>query len=66
MLAVLDERSMLENNYKFLFKNEEIDEILAKIYKINLNLNIKTENKNIESFHLCIVRNFVCGNRATV
>ena len=47
MLAVLDERSMLENNYKFLFKNEEIDEILAKIYKINLNLNIKTENKNI-------------------
>ena len=45
MLAILDEREELNKNYKKLFKNAEINAILSKIYKINLNLDInQTDN----------------------
>ena len=40
MLAILDEREELNKSYKKLYKNAEINAILSKIYKINLNLDI--------------------------
>ena len=39
MLAVLNERNIIECNYKFLYKNVEINDKLQKIYKINHNIN---------------------------
>ena len=38
MLAVLNERDILKYNFKFLFKNAEINEKLEKIYKLRHNL----------------------------
>lgn len=35
MLAVLNEKIILENNYKFLYKNVEITQNLQKIYTLN-------------------------------
>ncbi len=47
MLAVLNERVMLNKNYKFLFKNVEINEIIQKIYKIKLNSEVQIEGQTI-------------------
>ncbi len=48
MLAVLDEKIILKNNFKFLYKNEEILQILSKIYKINYNLTVKSNAEKID------------------
>lgn len=48
MLAVLNEKIILTNNYKFLYKNEEISQKLQKIYKINYNLAVKPQGVSIE------------------
>lgn len=47
MLAILDERDELQNNYKIYYKNAKINEILAKIYKINCNISLIQENEEI-------------------
>jgi len=41
MLAVLNERTILKHNFKFLFKNAEINDKLSKIYKIKHNLDVE-------------------------
>lgn len=41
MLAVLNEKTILEHNFKFLFKNAEINEKLSKIYKIRHNSEVE-------------------------
>lgn len=48
MLAVLKEKLILTNNYKFLYKNEEILQKMQKIYKINYNLTVKPQGLKIE------------------
>lgn len=66
MLAVLDERKELENNFKKLYKNAEIVEILSKIYKINLNLEINCQTSEIHlppkklSFSSKIIASVLC------
>lgn len=47
MLAILDEREELNKNYKKLYKNAEINAILSKIYKINLNLDINQTDAGV-------------------
>lgn len=47
MLAVLNERLMLQNNYKFLFKNVEVCEKIDKIYNLNTNFSIIQNNNKI-------------------
>lgn len=49
MLAVLDERKMLANKFKILFKNEEILNNLQKIYNLNQEIEIKATKENFES-----------------
>lgn len=48
MLAVLNEKIMLNANFKFLYKNEEILQILSKIYKINYNLDVSYYDDKIK------------------
>ncbi len=47
MLAILDERDELKNNYKKLYKNAEICDILSKIYKINIKIDINQTDNTI-------------------
>lgn len=69
MLAVLNERTILKHNFKFLYKNAEIAEKLGKIYKIRYNLNLEPEQDLIkiqsskitygQSLLFCVV-SFIC------
>ena len=43
MLAVINEKNIMEHNFKFLYKNAEIIDKLQKIYKITHNLEIEIE-----------------------
>ena len=43
MLAVLNEKNILKHNFKFLFKNVEINVKLSKIYKLKHNLQAECE-----------------------
>lgn len=47
MLGVLNEKMILENNYKFLYKNAEICELLSKIYILNHKLSIIQDSEKI-------------------
>ena len=48
MLAVLNERTILKRNFKFLFKNAEINDKLSKIYKIKHNLNVDINEDSVK------------------
>ena len=48
MLAVLDERKLIKQKYKFLFKNEEILQNLQKIYNLNKKIEIIATRENFE------------------
>ena len=48
MLAVLDERILLRKYYKVLYKNEEIELNLQKIYNLNKKINIETNKDEIK------------------
>lgn len=48
MLAVLDDRTHLNNYYKFLYKNEEIQENISKIYILNQKLNLQITNDSVQ------------------
>lgn len=51
MLAVLDERIIIDNNYKFLYKNAEIIDKFRNIYNLRHELKVQTEEK-VVSFPL--------------
>lgn len=66
MLAVLNEKTILENNYIFLYKNVEIIDNIKKIYKLNHKNDIKLDGKTItinskkfETKH-CIFAGCIC------
>lgn len=48
MLAVLDERNLIKQKYKFLFKNEEILQNIQKIYNLNKQIQIIATRENFE------------------
>ena len=48
MLAILDERHLINKYYKLIYKNEEILNNLQKIYILNKNITIKTDDNKIE------------------
>lgn len=48
MLAVLDERNLIKQKYKFLFKNEEILQNIEKIYNLNKQIQIIATRENFE------------------
>ena len=48
MLAVLDERKLIKQKYKFLFKNEEILQNLQKIYNLNKKIQIIATREKFE------------------
>lgn len=47
MLAVLNEKTILNNNYKFLYKNVEIIEKFNKIYNLTQKSKVKVNENNI-------------------
>lgn len=47
MLAVLNERTILKHNFKFLYKNAEINDKLLKIYKLRHNLQVVLDLESI-------------------
>ena len=48
MLGVLDERNLIKQKYKFLYKNEEILLKFKKIYNLNKNIEIIASTTNFE------------------
>lgn len=48
MLAILDERRLIKDNYKKLFKNEEILNNLSKIYILNHKTEVRTDMTKFE------------------
>ncbi len=48
MLGILDERKLIKQKYKFLFKNEEILQNLHKIYNLNNKIQITATREKFE------------------
>lgn len=68
MIAILDNRNLLKNKYKILFKNEEILNRLQKIYNLNQKINIIATKESLvcESKKLSLKQKVLAGFLAGV
>lgn len=68
MLAVLDERKLIANKYKFLFKNDEILQNINKIYNLNKKIKIiaTREKFECEAKKISFKQKIIAGMTASV